>query len=217
MASGARVLVLGDNELSREGLKRLLNEAGFQADSFSAADVPDALHHAVSPADDAADLLVLVDVMEERDGLELCRSVRKIWPDARLVMIGSTQHTAIIREAFEIGIDGYLPRDMSCDPMLRMLELVLLGEKVLRADLVRGMSPPNGAQARRGYEETMNSLSGRETEILHCLVEGDSNKSIARKLGIAEATVKVHIKAILRKLQVLNRTQAAVWVAHHGR
>ena len=59
-------------------------------------------------------------------------------------------------------------------------------------------------------------LSPREKSILRCLVEGDSNKSIARKIDIAEATVKVHVKAILRKIRVQNRTQAAIWAMNHG-
>src|SRR6185312_3176063 len=65
-------------------------------------------------------------------------------------------------------------------------------------------------------EDTAPQLSPREKSILRCLIEGDSNKCIARKIGIADATVKVHVKAILRKIQVQNRTQAATWAMNHG-
>ncbi|HEX7858357.1 MAG TPA: response regulator transcription factor [Sphingobium sp.] len=65
-------------------------------------------------------------------------------------------------------------------------------------------------------DTSVTELSARETEILSCLANGDTNKLIARQLNIAEATVKVHVKTILRKLHLLNRTQAAIWALHHG-
>ncbi|TIV05318.1 MAG: hypothetical protein E5W02_28205, partial [Mesorhizobium sp.] len=65
-------------------------------------------------------------------------------------------------------------------------------------------------------ERELSALSNREKSILSCLIEGESNKTIARKIDIAEATVKVHVKAILRKIRVRNRTQAAVWAMNHG-
>ena len=110
---------------------------------------------------------------------------------------------------------------------MKSLDLVMLGETVFPSiilDLVRrqAASPePEVAESQPiiaaiGDEEPVpKQLSVRETVILRCLMQGDSNKLIARKFDIAEATVKVHVKAILRKIQAKNRTQAAIWAASH--
>ena len=103
----------------------------------------------------------------------------------------------------------------------------MLGETVLPCELlrlsVRSQEPPGGSCGvcsnghGRGTEEREPRLSERERYILRCIIEGDSNKHVARRLSIAEATVKVHVKAILRKIHVRNRTQAAMWaMSRHG-
>ncbi|MGO4172601.1 LuxR C-terminal-related transcriptional regulator [Bosea sp. TAF32] len=130
--------------------------------------------------------------------------------------------------AFKAGASGYLANVISCDSFVKSIELVMLGETVFPPafpssaassakknrrpkavpvpnddEQVASCSPPESAGAPL--------LSPREMAILRCLIEGDANKSIARKIDIAEATVKVHVKAILRKIRVQNRTQAAIW------
>jgi two-component system nitrate/nitrite response regulator NarL len=107
------------------------------------------------------------------------------------------------------------------------VELVMMGETVfppafLSFALADGHHESNRASSESSSGATLNAgtvdprLSPRERTILRCLTEGDSNKCIARKIEIAEATVKVHIKAILRKIQVQNRTQAAIWGVNHA-
>ena len=115
---------------------------------------------------------------------------------------------------------------MSHEALILALELVMLGEKFIPADA--GLALLNAGS--RGYEVGFGtsaaavpandslvgkSLSGREAQILHLITQGASNKVIARDLGLAEATVKVHVKAILRKVKVSNRTQAALWAQRH--
>jgi two-component system nitrate/nitrite response regulator NarL len=107
--------------------------------------------------------------------------------------------------------------------LLKALELVMLGETFLPAsvsvELLKQELRPQLCDGRAApapeIAEGMGKLSKREAQILHCLTQGASNKLIARDLGVAEATVKVHIKAILRKVKVANRTQAAMWAQQH--
>jgi two-component system, NarL family, nitrate/nitrite response regulator NarL len=118
-----------------------------------------------------------------------------------------------LRDAMNAGADGYLMKDVSPEALLQSLELVMLGEKVfptnLAAMLLNLDSTPSPMNSIRG-------LSPREQEILQALVTGASNKLIAIKLGITEATVKVHLKTLLRKIDVNNRTQAAIWAMNNG-
>jgi two-component system nitrate/nitrite response regulator NarL len=132
---------------------------------------------------------------------------------------------------FKVGATGYLVSTMSCDAFVKSIELVMMGETVfppsfLTSALDTKTEPePRRKAAVSGEDEgailvtredaTAPQLSPRELAILRCLISGNSNKCIARKIDIAEATVKVHVKAILRKIRVQNRTQAAIWGMNH--
>ena len=120
--------------------------------------------------------------------------------------------------AFNAGASGYLIKTISCDPLGGALRLISMGEKVFPSQIAESLLDPAWRMARPNWNagrEALN-LSAREIEILRCLVSGEANKVISRRLHITEATVKVHIKAILRKLRVTNRTQAAIWAVTRG-
>jgi two-component system nitrate/nitrite response regulator NarL len=106
-------------------------------------------------------------------------------------------------------LSGVLTYDLSADAFMRSLRLISAGERVFPHNLALGRknpAPPRGGEHRAGIR-----LSPREKEVLSRLVEGHSNKMIARHLGMTEATAKVHLKSLLRKIGVENRTQAAIW------
>jgi two-component system nitrate/nitrite response regulator NarL len=121
-------------------------------------------------------------------------------------------------DAFRAGADGYILKEIGCDSLIESLRLIKLGEKVMPSELVRhlpqhSMAPNSSTEPEANLAEL---LSEREIETLRCLVLGYANKVIAYRLYISEATVKVHVKAVLRKLMVQNRTQAAIWAVNHG-
>jgi two-component system nitrate/nitrite response regulator NarL len=158
--------------------------------------------------------LVLLDLAGDGEATAL-RQLRAQMPKARLVILTSELSTKRLTTALETGIDGYLMSDLSPEALTQSLNLVLLGEKVfptsLAALLISGpvdnvVEMPGG---RRG-------LSERENQILRSLLKGESNKMIANRLGITEATVKVHLKTVLRKIGAANRTQAAIWALNNG-
>ena len=136
-------------------------------------------------------------------------------PKSRLVILAGELETKRLKTALEAGIDGYLMSDLSPDALIQSLRLVMLGEKVfpthLAALLISGQT--DNIVAMPG---TPRGLSEREMQILRHLLKGDSNKMIANRLGITEATVKVHLKTVLRKIGAANRTQAAIWALNHG-
>jgi two-component system, NarL family, nitrate/nitrite response regulator NarL len=135
----------------------------------------------------------------------------------RIVVLTETIRVGRLSEALSAGVDGYLLKNMSADALHQSLQLVLLGEKVFPTDLARLLTSDwmmGRNDAAQG--EHANGLSHREMQILGYLLSGAQNKQIARDLQICEGTVKVHLKAILKKLGVQNRTQAAIWAVSQG-
>ena len=127
--------------------------------------------------------------------------------------------------AWVAGANGFCLSNIKRDILIRSLELVMLGEAVLPFSVVLSAmdelahhAPPKAAESTWNVESSElkgRKLSSREAEILIHLKEGAPNKVIARKLKLSEATVKVHVKAILKKVGAGNRTQAALWAAHN--
>jgi two-component system nitrate/nitrite response regulator NarL len=135
-----------------------------------------------------------------------------------------------VASAFHAGANGYFVDIVTCDRFIRSIELVVMGETIFPPAFLSFILDANrhhpveaAASVRIGQpilvatkDATSPLLSPQEKVILRCIIEGNSNKCIARKIDAAEATVKVHVKAILRKIRVQNRTQAAVWGLNNG-
>jgi DNA-binding NarL/FixJ family response regulator len=148
-----------------------------------------------------------------------------------VAVLGDRERPADIVAAFQSGANVYFDSRERWDAFIKALELVMLGETILPLELLFYVRCPEGEEtstkiglhqpepaAKRSQlaEREWPQLSVRENGILRCIVEGASNKVIARTIDITEATVKVHVKAILRKVRVRNRTQAAIWAMNHA-
>jgi two-component system, NarL family, nitrate/nitrite response regulator NarL len=209
------------NTLLCLGLRGILAGTRFnvwQDPARQMSDVP-ALSHENS-------ILFIVDGGEEPGGwLELMRELKTCHPMGRIVVMADHFELDTLMSAREAGADGILLTTIDHHILVRSLELVMLGEVVVSSALTREIlihachdaagQPPSRMAAKKLPDPKCHKLSSRETEILHCLTEGSPNKVIARKLNLCEATVKVHIKSILRKIGVFNRTQAAIWATDH--
>lgn len=213
--------LIGKSSLLKEGLAKILRSAEFRvlasvprADDLIASKVP------------AHTLFLVVHTGDEFGAaIEQIEILRKHHPHERISIVADHYRLDQLVSAFRAGASGYFVELMTCDAFIKSLELVMMGETVFppafflsvlatggdrldEADQRDAAVPMTDIEA----EDTLSpQLSPRERAILRCLIEGDSNKCIARKLEIAEATVKVHVKAILRKIRVQNRTQAAIW------
>lgn len=215
-------LLVESNTLLREGLRRILAETAYNPIAMSAS--LDEVLGSWEP--DAGSFLLIMD--SARDHEEACNQVRQIkkqFGSARVLMLVDQYDLKQILSAFQAGADAYLVKSVSCEVLVKTLDLVMLGEVVFPSAVLDLLNEhvlrPSEAAEPHGLPKDIDGqfqskgLSVRETVILRCLMEGDSNKLIARKFDITEATVKVHVKAILRKIQAKNRTQAAIWAANH--
>jgi two-component system nitrate/nitrite response regulator NarL len=138
--------------------------------------------------------------------------------DAKVLVLSGDLSVDELEACLRAGAGGYLLSDISSEALNHSLRLISLGEIIfpsrLAASWATGQLRSKGRSDK--CDSLRNPLTPRENEILGCLTEGASNKLIARQLGISEATVKIHVKALVRKIGVQNRTQAALWAVQSG-
>jgi two-component system nitrate/nitrite response regulator NarL len=202
--TSSRTVLIEPSCLFRQGLKHLLADTRFAVEvEFST------IEQAVG--DTVASGLVIIGKASTEPG-DL-QQLREAYSEARIVVLASDLTVDALRDAMNAGADGFLMNDVSPEALLQSLELVMLGEKVFPTNLAAMLLDLSNAPS------PLNSVRGvtpREHEILQALVTGSSNKMIANRLGITEATVKIHLKTLLRKIDVNNRTQAAIWAVNNG-
>jgi two-component system nitrate/nitrite response regulator NarL len=209
--STSTILLVGPR-LFRAGLKSLLDGAQFRVTGEIGELVA---VNGTAPPD--PDIALLEAPGEPSSTLDALQRLNGIFPDASTVILSDRVCMATLAGCLAAGASGFLTKDISPDALLRSLQLVALGEKVfptyLAGLLVHGV--PERGQLRVAADNSCG-LSSREIETLQCLLRGESNKLIAKRLSISEATIKVHMKSVLRKIKAHNRTQAAMWAISHG-
>ena len=211
-----RITVIGSRSLLRSGLVSLLSTIGFE--SIDEAD--DIKHLGVSlHTKPAADMLIVCLVQAFEEMIGTIGGIKDWEASARIVFVVPALDVDAMSWCFAEGAYGYLIDSISGDALRESLKLVRAGEKVFPSELaslfpILTSRTSNQEAGKLAPLET--DLSRREIEILRCLTNGQSNKVIAKNLEIAEATVKVHVKRILKKARVVNRTQAALWGVAKG-
>lgn len=208
------LLLADDHALVREGLKHTLADLVASVEfveAATAAEVIDSLGR-----NQAVDLVLLDLVMPGSDGFSLLTRVCNSHPDLPIVVLSGTADPAKMRKALDIGATGFICKSASAEVMLSALRLVLAGGIYLPPDMLKTSSAPEAgnwapmAGPDAGQRLSSAALTTRQREVLERLVEGKSNKQIARELDLSDNTVKIHVAAILRTLGVDNRTQAAI-------
>jgi two-component system nitrate/nitrite response regulator NarL len=215
-------LLVEPNTLLREGLRRILAETEYNPVALSSSLADIFADRASGPT---PFLLIIDGAANHQETLCQIRQIKDQYTSARVLMLVDRYDLKKIISAFQAGADAYLVKSVPCEVLVKTLDLVMLGETVFPSAVLEllqehVLQPDERGEANglgQSQEEQFQSkgLSVRETVILRCLMDGDSNKLIARKFDITEATVKVHVKAILRKIHAKNRTQAAIWAASH--
>src|SRR4051794_8911273 len=204
--TASRTVLIEPNRLFREGLKHLLNGTRFEVGAeFNTVD----LARAAAETAETPDLVISGQAVTDETDL---RALREGFPTARIVVLADDLSVEALRAAMGGGADGFLSKSVAPEALIQSLQLVTLGEKVFPTNLATMLLDMNVP----GPQHSIRGLSPREQEILQALVTGASNKLIAIRLGITEATVKVHLKTLLRKIDVNNRTQAAIWAMNNG-
>ena len=212
METQCTITLFAKIEVVREGLKRILVEDGFDVIGSvgSLADLDEA-----DPADDERHI-ILCDISSCSEAISVARTLRTRFVESRIVFMADEVGIDNVSSAFGEGIDGYVIRSISCEPLMNVLRLVAAGEKAFPSQLVNALNTSVWKMPTGKVDVEDLNISDRELQILRCLISGHSNKVIARQLSITEATVKAHVKTVLRKLRVANRTQAAIWAIKRG-
>lgn len=217
VAAGAiRVLVVDDHTLFRRGLISLLaGDARFQI----VAEAGDANEAHRCAAATQPDVILLDNHMPGVNGVEALEGFKQAAPSARVLMLTVSEDERDLAAALRGGARGYLLKTMDSDMLAAAILRTMAGDSVISPEMTsklvsvfrsrQGETTPSAAEVDA---DPIHSLSPREREILAHIARGASNKEMARQLGIAEATVKIHVQHILRKLNLSSRVQAAVYL-----
>lgn len=206
---GKMTLVLvDDHTLFRTGLYGLLVRRDLDVVGMT-GNPTEALELVKSKSPD----LVLLDLrMPELSGLDVLRQIRRELPEQQVVILTTSIEESDLLEALKLGATGYLLKDLEPDVFVDMLHQANAGETVVAPDLTGLLAKAaiSGSTESKAKVENTYHLTAREMDILHFIAKGWSNKDIARQLGIVDGTVKLHVGAVLKKLGVKSRVQAAI-------
>jgi two-component system, NarL family, response regulator DegU len=203
-----RILLVDDQKLLRQGLRRAVEEAGFDVVG-EAGDGEEAVRLAAALRPD----LVLMDVtMPVLDGIEATRRLRLAAPDARVVILTMHGEEETIDQALRAGAVAYLLKDCSTDQVAETLHAVAAGETDLSADLARSLL----AELPGPEPAVTMALSQREVEVLQMFADGCSTVEVGERLYISAKTVKNHLASIYEKLDARDRTQAVLTAVRMG-
>lgn len=214
-----KVLIADDHTLFRRGLRLLLSKLYADVEVFEAADADGALQQ----ANEQPELdLVLCDLampgMEQLKGLQ---ALAERLPRTPIVILSAISNPDDIVRTIENGARGYILKSASDETLRHALSLVLAGETYLPSEAFldrqrRWVGAGGQSGLRLPADNPLSTLTPRQRDVLTLLMSGQSNKEIARNLGLLESTVKAHVKIILNKLNAANRTQAAMVAADLG-
>lgn len=217
MSQIIKISLLAKYEIAREGLRNILSGESFQVQA-SVSTVAALFDAQGAIENDVESHVIVIDGGDTQFGLDACRRLAAKKSQARLALLFDQYVFEDVVEAFQIGVDAVIVKEILCAPLVESIKLAALGEKVFPSQLVNNLTSwvPTALGGDWKSSAASVGLSDREIEILESIMAGMANKVIARQFGICEATVKVHVKAILRKLGVENRTQAATWGVKNG-
>ena len=207
-----RVLVADDHSLFRDGLVSLLEAGGFEVIG-QCGDGQAAVEAALRLRPD----LVLLDItMPEVTGLEALRQIRAAWPEARVVMLTASDSDDSLFQASESGAAGYLLKSLKAEEFLSMLHGLENGEAAMTRQTTARLLAGLTTRTAHRPPAPLDALTPQETRLLQLLAQGLSNKAIAQAASLSENTVKYHLKNILQKLGLHNRTEAAAYAIRAG-
>jgi two-component system, NarL family, nitrate/nitrite response regulator NarL len=201
-----KLLIVDDHPVFRDGLAALLRQAADITSVLQASSAEDALR--VTVEHDDIDAVFIDLVMPGLTGEAAVREFGQRHPQLPVIVLSSSEDPQDVRRVLNAGALGYIPKSASAQTILSALKLVLSGNVYVPPLLVHAAAEPPPSQERQ-QALAIAQLTERQVDVLHHVRDGLSNKEISVRLGIAEKTVKAHIAAIFKTLNVVNRTQAA--------
>jgi DNA-binding NarL/FixJ family response regulator len=208
-----RVFLVDDHRVVRAGVSAYLAQVADIEVIGEAADGQQALDRiaALEPSDSLPDVVLMDMVMPVMDGIAATAGIKARWPVVEVVAMTSFVEESTVRDALEAGAAGYLLKDADADDVARAIRAAQAGQMHLDPTVARLL-----ADSVRKPRSVANELTPREREVLVLLAAGASNRQIATTLVVSERTARTHVSAILSKLGLVSRTQAALWAIRDG-
>jgi DNA-binding NarL/FixJ family response regulator len=210
------ILLVDDHVLFREGLKFLLQQLDTKLLLEEAGSCAQALERVAARRYD----LILLDLnMPGMNRLDALAALREAVPDVPVVVLSGEGDPAVVRAAIERGAMGFIPKSATPEVLIQALRLVLAHGVYLPVEMLNVANMPNAvptAAFAAGSVGVLPGLTPRQMDVLRCVIQGKPNKIIARELDVSEATIKVHVSAVLRALDTRNRTEAVYAAAKMG-
>jgi DNA-binding NarL/FixJ family response regulator len=210
MKTPVRVLIVDDHAIVREGLSTLLSE---ETDVEVVGEARDGAEAILKTGQLHPHVILMDLVMPDMDGITATKQIRQKYPDCQVLVLTSFAEDQRVPDAIQAGAVGYLLKDVLKPDLLDAISAAARGEPTLHPEAQRQLmrqvvAPPT--------PNLLDSLTGREMDVLQPLVSGQRNKEIAATLHLSEGTVKGYVSNILSKLEVADRTQAALYAVKHG-
>lgn len=202
----ARVIIADDHPLFRAAMQHAIQSV-LGSDILEAADFPNTL--ALLESNNSIELVFLDLNMPGNQGLTGLSTIRNNFPGVLVIMVSAEENPAIIRRAMDFGASGYIPKSAPLDLIAEAVQQVLDGEQWLPED-IKPLIDNTDNEQDKCFARKLEQLTPHQFKVLKLLADGLLNKQIAFELNVQETTIKQHVSAILRKLEVINRTQAGV-------
>lgn len=207
--SPAKLLLVDDHPMLRRGISDLLS---LEDDVNVVGEASDGQQALEFLQDNEVDLVILDHNMPILSGIETLKEIKARDIDVKVLLFTVSDNGEDVKEALQLGADGYLLKDMEPELIIDDIRKILRGELVISPNLAsilaRTLRTPS-------VQDIANNLTARELQVIQMIAEGLSNKMIANELDIAESTVKVHVKHILNKTGLRTRVDAAVWTVNN--
>lgn len=220
-SNNIRIVIVDDHPLMRKGLAQLF---AMEADMQVVGEAPDGRDAIRVCTEKKPDLVVLDLNMAGINGIDTLHALRAANCTARILMHTVSDNHEDVARALRAGADGYLLKDMEPESLIDAIREIMEGQVTVSAQLttamasaLRGNAHGMSHDSERAPPLKIDALTEREKQILQLIAEGRSNKVIGRQLDIAEATVKVHVKHLLKKLNMRSRVEVAIWVVSNKR
>jgi DNA-binding NarL/FixJ family response regulator len=213
IAGPIQVFLVDDHRVVRSGVSAYLEQVDDIEVIGEARDGRQALDRIASlePGGNLPDVVLMDLMMPVMDGITATSQIRSRWPAIEVVVMTSFVEEAKVRGALEAGAAGYLLKDADADQVAQAIRAALAGRMHLDPVVARLL-----ADSLRAPRRPAGSLTPREREVLMLVAGGASNRQIARTLVVSERTARTHVSAILAKLGLVSRTQAALWAVREG-
>lgn len=202
-----KIMIADDHPIIREGLKQLLELDGNIEVIAEANNGEECLK---MPQKISPDVLLLDINMPKINGIEVMENIKKQKIQTKVLILTVHNEVEYLLKAVEVGIDGYILKDSDSDELKKAIEVVFSGNTYIQPSLIPALN--KGKKEYTIDENKIRSLTKRELEVLKLIANGCSNRKISEELSISERTVKNHISHIFKKIDVEDRTQAAVFV-----